>query len=137
MGGQERWSVQAVSMATDNEKKKTHRGSTKRLSRNSTTLYRVCMRLKSSTFTDLKSQSDINVTSRARRSALVMSDAAACDTGDGNEGRTHLRVQVADQQDADAGGQRGEPHPGSPGQGERGQGSRQSGDRHTCRGEEH
>lgn len=95
------------------------------------------MCLKSSNFTDLKSQSDINVTSRAQRNVLVMSNAAAYDTGDGNKGRTHLRVEVADKQDADANGQRRESHPGSPGEGERGQGSRQSGDRHTCRGEEH
>lgn len=64
-----------------------------------------------------------------------MSAAAACDTGE--EGRTHLRVEVADKQHADASGQRRESHPGGAGEGERGQGSGQSGDRHTCRGEEH
>lgn len=95
------------------------------------------MCLKSSDFTGLKSQSDINVTSRARRNVLVRSNAAACDAGDGNKGHTHLRVEVADKQDADASGQRRESHPGSPGEGERGQGPRQSRDRHTCRGEEH
>lgn len=64
-----------------------------------------------------------------------------CDTGDGNEGGgaqgTHLRVEVADKQDADTSGERRESNSGSPGEGQGGQGSRQSGDRQTCRGEDH
>lgn len=81
------------------------------------------MSLTSSVFRGLKNQSDINV--------LV------CDTDDGNEGRTHLRVEVADKQDADTSGERRESNSGSPGEGQGGQGSRQSGDCQTCRGEDH
>lgn len=60
-----------------------------------------------------------------------------CVTDDGTGGRTHLRVEVADEQDADTSGERRESHSGSPGEGQGGQGSRQSGDRQTCRGEDH
>lgn len=51
--------------------------------------------------------------------------------------KTHLRVEVADQQDTDSDGERGESQPGGPREGQRGQASGQSGDRQAWIGEGH
>lgn len=56
---------------------------------------------------------------------------------DVSECRTHLRVEVTDQQDTDSSREGGEPQPGGPGQGQRGQASGQGGDRQAWIGEGH
>lgn len=52
-------------------------------------------------------------------------------------GSTHLRAEVADQQDTDSGGEGGESQPGGAGQGERGQASGHRGDCQAWTGEGH
>lgn len=53
------------------------------------------------------------------------------------EWRTHLGVEIADQQDTNSGREGGESQPGGPGEGQRGQASGQSGDCQAWIGEGH